>query len=73
MSSSESLSFSGIEFDIKRMNDFKKFGLQPYSVEAKKSQVPVLYGKNSVCDLTSSNDAATNGMDGSIDNKTWSK
>ena len=36
MSSSESLSSSGTESETARMTDFKKFGLQPYSLEPTK-------------------------------------
>ena len=59
MSSSKSLLSSGTELEIKRMTDFAKFGSELYSLEPKKSKVPVAYGRNSVSDLASSNDAAT--------------
>ena len=55
------------------MTDFEKFGLQPYSLEPTKSKVPVAYGRNSMSDLTSSSNAATNDVDGRIGNKTWCK
>ena len=54
------------------MTYFKKYGLLPYSLEPAKSKVQVGYGKNSMRDLANSN-AATNDVDGRIDNKTWCK
>ena len=44
-----------------------------YTLEPKKSKVPVVYGRNSVSDLASRNDVATNGVNGRIVNKTWCK
>ena len=73
MSSSKSLPSSGTESEIENITDFEKFGLQSYTLEPEKSKVPVDYGKNSVSDLASSNDVATNGVDGRIGNKTWCK
>ena len=73
MSSSKSLSSSGTESEIERLNDFEKFGLQPYSLEPTKSKVPVGYGRNSMSDLANSSNAATNDVDGRIGNKTWCK
>ena len=58
---------------MKRMTNFEKFGLQPYLLEPTKSKVPVAYGKNSVSDLASRHDVATNVVDGRIGNKTWCK
>ena len=55
------------------MTDLEKFGLKPYSLEPIKSKVPVAYGRNSVSDLDSSNDVATNGVNGRIGNKSWCK
>ena len=72
MSSSESQSSSGTESETKRMKDFEKFGLQPYSLEPTKSKVPVGYG-NSMSDLANRSNAATNDVDGRIGNKTWCK
>ena len=51
MSSSKSLSSSGTESETKRMTDFTKFELQPYSLEPTESKVPVGYDRNSVRDL----------------------
>ena len=51
------------------MNDFKKVGLSPYFFELTKLKVPVAYGNNFVSDLASSNDVATSGVNGRIDNK----
>ena len=48
MFSSESLSSSGTESENERMIDFEKFGLQPYSLEPRKSKAPVGYGWNSM-------------------------
>ena len=73
MSSGEYLSSSGTESETERMTDFEKFGLQPYSLEPTKSKVPVGYGRNSMSDLASSSNAATNDVDDRIGNKTWSK
>ena len=73
MSSSESQSSSGTESETKRMKDFEKFGLQPYSLEPTKSKVPVGYGTNSMSDLANSSNATTNDVDGRIGNKTWCK
>ena len=73
ISSSKSLSSSGFESETKRMCDFEKFILSPYSLELTKSEVPVAYGRNSVSHLTSSNDVATNGVNGRISNKSWCK
>ena len=73
MSSSKSLPWSGTEPEIERMSDFEKFGLQPYTLEPTKSKVLVAYGRNSVSDLASSNDVATNGLNGRIGNKTCCK
>ena len=73
MSSSESLSSSGTESETERMADFEKFDLQPYSFEPTKSKVPVAYGRNSMSDVASSSNAATNDVDGRIGNKTWCK
>ena len=70
MSSSESLSSSGAEPETEIMTDF---GLQPYSLEPTKPQVPVGYGRNSASDLANSSNAATNDVDGRIGNKTWCK
>ena len=69
MSFSESLSSCSTESETKRMTDFEKFGLQPYSLEPKKSKVPVGYGRNSMSDLANSSKAATNDVDGRIGNK----
>ena len=55
------------------MTNFENFGLQLYSFQPTKSKVPVAYGRNSVSDLTSSNDVATNGVNGRIGNKFWCK
>ena len=55
------------------MTDFKKFGLQPYSLELTKSKVPVGYGRNSMSDLTNSSNGATNDVDGRIGDKVWCK
>ena len=71
MFSSESLSSSGTESENERMIDFEKFGLQPYSLEPRKSKAPVGYGWNSMSDLANSINAATNDVDGRIGNKTW--
>ena len=73
MSSTESLSSSGTESKTERMTDFKKCGLQPYSLEPTKSKVQVCYGRNSMRDLANSSNAATNDVDGRIGNKTWCK
>ena len=70
MPSNESLSLSGTESETNRMTGFEIFGLQPYSLEPTKSKVPVAYGRNSMSDLASSNDAAANDVDGRIGNKT---
>ena len=70
MFSSESLSSSGTESENERMIDFEKFGLQPYSLEPRKSKAPVGYGWNSMSDLANSINAATNDVDGRIGNKT---
>ena len=55
------------------MTDLEKFGLQPYSLEPTKLKVLVAYSRNSMSDLTSSSNAATNDVDGRIGNKTWCK
>ena len=73
MSSRKSLSSSGTESEIGRLNDFEKFVLQPYSLEPTKSKVPVGYGRNSMSDLANSSNAATKDVDGRIGNKTWCK
>ena len=73
MSSGEYLSSSGNESETERMTDFEKLGLQLYSLEPTKSMVPVGYGRNSMSDLANSSNAATNGVDGTIGNKTWCK
>ena len=39
-------------------------------MDRKKSKVPVSYARNSVSELPSSNDPATNGVDGRIGQKT---
>ena len=70
MSSSELLFSSGTESETERMTDFEKFSLQPYSLEPTKSKVLVAYGRNSMSDLASSSNAATNDVDGRIGNKT---
>ena len=70
MSSSELLFSSGTESETERMTDFEKFSLQPYSLEWTKSKVLVAYGRNSMSDLASSSNAATNDVDGRIGNKT---
>ena len=72
-SSSKSLPSPGTESQIERMTVFKKFGLQPYTLELTKSKVPVAYGGNSLSYLTRSNDVATNGVNGRIGNKTRCK
>ena len=73
MFSIESLSSSGTESETERMTDFEKFDLQPYSIEQAKSKVLVGHGRNSMNDLASSSNAATNDVDGRIGNKTWCK
>ena len=74
ISSSKSLPSSGTESEIKKITDFEKFGLKSYShLEPTKSKLPVAYGRNSVRDLASSNDVATNDVNGRIDNKTLCK
>ena len=73
MSSSKSLSSSGTESETKRMTDFTKFELQPYSLEPTESKVPVGYDRNSVSDLANSSHAATNDVNGRIGNKTYCK
>ena len=70
MSSSELLFSSGTESETERMTDSEKFSLQPYSLEPTKSKVLVAYGRNSMSDLASSSNAATNDVDGRIGNKT---
>ena len=70
MFSSESLSSSGTESENERMIDF---GLQPYSLEPRKSKAPVGYGCNSMSDLANNINAATNDVDGRIGNRTWCK
>ena len=70
MSFSKSLPSSGTESEIERMTDFEKFSLQPYTLEPAKSKDPVAYGSNYVSDLVSSNDVATNGVNGRIGSKT---
>ena len=65
---SQSLPSSSNESEIKRMTDFKKFGLSSYTLELTKSKVPVAYGRNSVSDLASSDDVTTNGVNGKIGN-----
>ena len=67
MSSSKSLPLSGTESKIEKMTD------RPHTLDATKSKVPAASGRNSVSDLTSSNDVATNGVYGRIGNKTWCK
>ena len=47
-----------MESEIKRMTNFEKLGLQPYTLAPTK--VTVAYGKKSVSDLASSSDVATN-------------
>ena len=59
MSSTKYLPSSGTEPEIERMTNFKKFGLQKYTLQPKKT-VPVTYGRNSVSDPASSNDVTTN-------------
>ena len=73
MFSSKSLPLSDAESEFERMTDLEKFGLKPYSLEPIKSKIPVAYGRNSVSDLDSSNDVATNGVNGRIGNKSWCK
>ena len=73
MSSSKSLPSSGTESGIEKMTDFEKIALQSYSLEPTKSKVPVAYGRNSVSDLASSNDLATNDVYGRTGCKTWCK
>ena len=73
MSSSKSLSSSGTESETKRMTDFTKFELQPYSLEPTESKVPVGYDRNSVSDLANSSHAATNDVNGRIGNNTYCK
>ena len=70
MSFSKSLRSSGTESEIERMTDFEKFSLQPYTLQPAKSKVPVAYDSNYVSDLVSSNDVATNGVNGRIGSKT---
>ena len=65
---SQSLPSSSNESEIERMTDFKKFGLSSYTLELRKSKVPVAYGRNSVSDLASSDDVTTNGVNGKIGN-----
>ena len=69
MSSRKSLPLSGTESEIERETDFKKFGLYPFSIELTKSKVPVAYGRNSMSELASSNDVATNRVAGRMGNK----
>ena len=73
MSSSKLLSSSGTESETERMTGFEKVGLQLYSFEPKKSKAPVVYGRNSMSNLDSCNDTATNDVDGRIGSKTWCK
>ena len=73
MFSSKSLPLSGTESEIEKITDFEKFGLQPYILEPTKSKVPVAYGRNSVSDLASINNVATNGVNSRIGNKTSCK
>ena len=68
MSSSKPLPSSGTESEIKRITNFKKFGLEPYTLEPKKTKVPVTYGRNSLNDLASCNDVAINGVNGRTGN-----
>ena len=70
ISSSRSLSLSSAESETERMTDFKRFGLEPYSIEPTKS---VAYGRNSVNDLANSYDTVTNDGDSRIGYKTWCK
>ena len=72
-SSLVNLYLSGTESETERMTDFKKFGLQLYSIKPTKSEVPVAYDRNSLSDLGNSINAATNDMGGRIGNKTWYK
>ena len=51
--------------------DFKKFGFSPYFWTNKK--VSISYARNSVFDLASSNDLATNGGNSRIAYKIWCK
>ena len=48
------------------MTEFKKFDLQPQSLEPTKSKVPVGYSSNSMSDLANSSNAAANDVDGRI-------
>ena len=73
MSSSKFLPSSRTESEIEKITDFEKFGLKLYTLEPTKSKVPVAYGRNSVSDLASSSDVATNGVNGRTGNKTWCK
>ena len=61
------------ESKIDRISDFEKFALWPYSLEPRKSKVSVAYDRNSLSDRASSNDVATNDVNGRIGNKTWCK
>ena len=68
MSSSKSLPSSGTGSEIERLTS--KNSACNHTLEPTKSKVPVAYGRNSVSDLASSNDAPTNGVNGRIGNKT---
>ena len=70
MFSSKSLPSSATESEIKRMTNFEKFVVQPYTLEPTKSKVPVAYGRNYLSNLASSNGIVTNGKNGRISNKT---
>ena len=72
-SSSKSLPSSGTKSELEKITGFEKFSLYPYTLEPTKPKVPVAYGRNSVSDLASSNDVATNGVNGRIVKKTWCK
>ena len=57
-----------------RKNDLRqKIRLVTIHFEPKKIKVPVTYGRNSVSNLASSNNVATNGVNGRTGNKTWCK
>ena len=71
MSSSKSLPLSGTESEIERMTDF--FRLVTLLSWTDKIKSSICYDRNSVKDLTSSNDIAENGMNGRIGNTTWCK
>ena len=61
------------QFKISPESKTEKMTDRPHTLDATKSKVPVAYGRNSVSDLASSNDVATNGVYGRTGNKTWCK